>query len=76
MNQLNSQGIFSNNPIDSNDNPPGEYLPYTSITHIQKALTFFVTLSGNNQQVCAVYNYPAGCIKTDGSTTPFATALY
>ena len=23
MNQLNSQGIFSNNPIDSNDNPPG-----------------------------------------------------
>ena len=53
MNQLNSQGIFSNNPIDSNDSPPG-----------------------NNQQVCAVYNYPAGCIKSDGSTTPFATALY
>ena len=53
MNQLNSQGIFSNNPIDSNDNPPG-----------------------NNQQVCVVYNYPAGCIKSNGSTTPFATALY
>ena len=53
MNQLNSQGIFSNNPIDSNDNPPG-----------------------NNQQVCAVYNYPAGYIKSDGSTTPFVTALY
>lgn len=25
---------------------------------------------------CVVYNYPAGCIKTDGSTTPGATPLY
>ena len=53
MNQLNANGIFSNNPIDSNDNPPG-----------------------NNQQVCAVYNYPAGCIKSDGTTVTTTTSLY
>ena len=71
MNQLNAMGIFSNNPIDSNDSPPGK-------VHLcmKMLVVVMISFSGNNQQTCAVYNYPAGCIRSDGSTTPGATALY
>jgi hypothetical protein len=39
MNQLNSQGIFSNNPIDSNDSPPGGVL--SDLNAIGSFLTSF-----------------------------------
>ena len=77
MAHLSAQGIFVNNPINSSMLPG--YIKLNQLTDtgaFQLMVTFFISDSGNNQNICEVYNYPAGCIKTDGSTTPFAKPLY